>query len=163
MSWWLSSRDWFVGRSLQERYLLGLMAALVVLLIAILLVYRPLMMRLDEAKVRHVAAVQRHGSVVAQVTQLEGAPKPGAVGTTGASLAVRLTDAAARAGISLKANEPRGPALSAITIEAGSPTAALRWLRQLEAEGIRVRELAITRSGPNGVNLTATLADTTAS
>jgi type II secretory pathway component PulM len=70
---------------------------------------------------------------------------------------LRVTEAAALAGVSLTANEPRGTASSLITLAPAAPTAALRWLRQLEEQGVIVRELAITPQPTGQVVVTATL------
>jgi type II secretory pathway component PulM len=59
--------------------------------------------------------------------------------------------------VSLTANEPRGLTSAVITLAPAAPTAALRWLRQLETQGIIVRELAITPQPGGQVVVTATL------
>lgn len=147
---------WFLSRTPRERWLIALMLAIALPLLGWLLVGRPLMLSLEAAKARHVAAVQAHGAVLSQLAQLEASPVA-AASETGAPLALRVTDAAARAGIRLTANEPRGANAVAITIAPGPPTASLRWLRQLEATGISVRELTITPDGQAGVTVRATL------
>jgi type II secretory pathway component PulM len=69
-----------------------------------------------------------------------------------------VTEAAALAGVSLSANEPRGTGSALITLAPAAPTAALRWLRQLEEQGIIVRELTITPQPSGQVVATAALA-----
>jgi hypothetical protein len=49
------------------------------------------------------------------------------------------------------------PASALITVAPSAPTAALRWLRQLEEQGIIVRELTITPQPGGQVVATATL------
>jgi general secretion pathway protein M len=148
---------WFLSRTPRERWLIGLMLAIAIPLVAWVAVARPMLLSLEAAKARHVAAVRAHGAVLAQLAQLETSP-PGAVPSaeSGAPLALRVTDAAARAGLRLTANEPRGPDAVSIAVS-GPPTASLRWLRQLEAGGLSVRELTITPEGPNAVIVRATL------
>ncbi|WP_300975004.1 type II secretion system protein GspM [Sphingomonas sp. LHG3406-1] len=150
-------RDWWLGRTVRERWLVALMLAILLPLLAWLLVARPLIVALEQAQQRHVQAVRQHGLVLAQVTQLRSAPRIAAGSTAAAPIALRVTDAAARGGISLSANQPLGPSSTAITLAPASPTAALRWLRQLEPSGIVVRELGITPQGNGLVVVNATL------
>lgn len=152
-------RDWYVGRSARERWLLAIMLAIAIPLLAFLLVYRPLVNSIEEAQQRHVAAVRNHGLVLARIAQLDSAQRPSATAAPAgnAPLSLQITEAAAQAGVSLSANEPRGDASTLITLAPAAPTAALRWLRQLEGRGIIVRELAITPQAGGQVVATATL------
>lgn len=158
MSWFVASRDWFLARSLRERWLLSIMLAILLPLLTFLLIYRPLMERLEVAKVRHVEAVRRHAAVEAQVAQLRLAPSDSAASSTG-PLNLRVTDAAARAGVRLTGNTPQESGTVAIVVAPGLPGPTLRWLRQLEGSGLRIRELAITPQGSGAVVVSATLVD----
>lgn len=149
---------WFLLRTPRERWLIILMLAIALPLLAWLAVARPLLLSLDAAKARHVAAVQRHGQVLAQLAQLERSPPP-AIASADGPLALRVTDSAAQAGIRLAANEPRGADSVTIALAAAPPTASLRWLRQLEASGIKVRDLTITPEGEGAVTVRATLGE----
>lgn len=150
--------DWWLGRTVRERWLIAAMLAILLPLLAWLLVARPLVVALDAAQQRHVAAVRQHGQVLAQVAQLKAAPRIAGGPSTGAPIALRITEAAAQASLSLSANQPAGPTTTAITLAPTSPAAALRWLRQLEGSGIVVRELAITPQPGGLVVVSATLA-----
>lgn len=153
------ARDWFLARSLRERWLLALMLAVAVPLLAWATVYRPLISALETAKERHVVAVRMHGLVLARVAQIEGASRPAVAdpASSGASLPLRITAAAAQAGVSLATNEPRGATSAVVTLAPAAPMAAIRWLRQLEGEGIIVRELTITPQADTTVLVAATL------
>lgn len=148
---------WLAARSVRERWLLALMLAIAVSLLAVLLVYQPLMNRLEDARQRHVAAVQQHGQVLAQLEQLKGGAVSGA-GQSTAPLAIRVTDSAARSGIRLSSNEPRGPNSVAISVAPSPPTNGLRWLRELEASGVSIQDLNIELQGPGLVTINAVLA-----
>lgn len=152
-------RDWYTGRSLRERWLIAIMLAIAVPMLAFFLLYRPLVNSIDQAQQRHVAAVRNHGLVLARIAQLDAVQRPSAaVAASGsAPLSLQITEAAAQAGVSLSANEPRGDASTLITLAPAAPTAALRWLRQLEGRGIIVRELAITPQAGGQIVATATL------
>lgn len=157
MSWLAFVGDWVSGRTLRERWLLGIMLAIALPLLGFLLVYQPLMNRLDQAQDRHVAAVQQHGRVLAQVEQLRSAASVPAT-TASAPLAIRVTDSATRAGIRLAANEPRGANRVSVVLAPAAPTAGLRWLREMETTGISIQELSIAPQGPGMVTISATLA-----
>jgi len=151
--------DWFMARSLRERWLLALMLAIAVPLLCFLLIYRPLTAAIERAEQRHAAAVTNHGLVLSRLAQLDRVQRPAAraIPQSSAPLSLRVTEAAALAGVSLSANEPRGTASALITLAPAAPTAALRWLRQLEEQGIIVRELTITPQPGGQVVATATL------
>lgn len=151
--------DWFMTRSLRERWLIALMLAIAIPLLCFLLVYRPLIAAIETAEQRHAAAVTNHGLVLSRLAQLDQAQRPaaGAAPTSSAPLSLRVTEAAALAGVSLSANEPRGNASALITLAPAAPTATLRWLQQLEQQGIVVRELTITPQPGGQVVATATL------
>jgi general secretion pathway protein M len=151
--------DWFMARSQRERWLIALMLAIAIPMLCFLLVYRPLTAAIERAEQRHVAAVSNHGLVLSRLAQLDRVQRPpaGAPPQSRAPLSLRITEAAALAGVSLSANEPRGNASALITLAPAAPTAALRWLRQLEEQGIIVRELTITPQPDGQVVATATL------
>jgi type II secretory pathway component PulM len=127
-------------------------------LLCFLLIYRPLTAAIERAEDRYSAAVRNHGLVLARLAQLDQVQRPAiAAGAGSAPLSLRITEAAALAGVSLSANEPRGTSSALITLAPSAPTAALRWLRQLEQQGIVVRELTITPQQGGQVVVTSTL------
>jgi type II secretory pathway component PulM len=148
-----------MSRSLRERWLIALMLAIALPMLSYFAVYRPLMQSIERAQQRHVSAVRNHGLVLARLTQLEQAQRPEVRSppTGNAPLSLRITDAAALAGVSLTANEPRGNESALITLAPSAPAAPLRWLRQMEEQGVSVRELAITPQPGGQVIVTATL------
>jgi general secretion pathway protein M len=149
---------WFMSRTPRERWLLMLMLAILVPLLTYYAIYRPLTGAIERAQQRHDQAVRAHGLVLARLSQLDQAKRPAVAAPAGnAPLSLRVTEAAALAGISLSANEPRGATSALITLAPSAPTAALRWLRGLEEQGIIVRELAITPQPGGQVVATATL------
>lgn len=153
---------WLSGRSIRERWLLALLLAIAVPLLVVLLIYQPTIERLEQAKQRHAAAVLQHGQVLAQLAQLKSVAVAGPTPST-APLAIRVTDLAAQAGIRLSASEPRGTDRLSISLAPLSPTAGLRWLRQLESAGIRIQDLGISPQGQGLVTINAILAHGSAS
>lgn len=157
--------SWFTSRSARERWLIGIMLALAVPLLCYFAFYLPLTASIERAQQRHAAAVRNHGLVLSRLAQLEQAEgQTAATPVIGnAPLSLRVTEAAALAGLSLSSNEPRGAGSAVITLAPAAPTTALGWLRQLQDQGIIVRELGITPQ-PNGqVVVTATLSQAGAS
>ena len=149
---------WFMARSERERWLIALMLVIALPLLAYYAVYRPLTGAIDTARERHSAAVRDHGLVLARLSQLDQAQRPTVnVARSSTPLSLRVTEAAALAGVTLSANEPRGPTSALITLAPAAPTAALRWLRGLEEQGIIVRELTIVPQPGGQVVTTATL------
>jgi type II secretory pathway component PulM len=150
---------WFMSRTVRERWLIALMLAVSLPILTYYAIYNPLRQSIERAQQRHVAAVRSHGLVLARLAQLDQAQRPAVAAppTGNAPLSLRITEAAALAGISLTANEPRGPASALITLAPAAPTAALRWLRGLEEQGIIVRELTITPQPGGQVIATATV------
>lgn len=149
---------WYMARTVRERWLIGMMLAVAVPLLCFLLIYRPLTAAIERAEERHSAAVRSHGLVLARLAQLDQVQRPTVALPAGsAPLSLRVTEAAALAGVSLSANEPRGNGSALITLAPSPPTAALRWLRQLEQQGIVVRELTITPQQGGQVVVTSTL------
>jgi general secretion pathway protein M len=150
---------WYMARTLRERWLIALMLAIALPFLCYFAVYHPLTQAIARAEQRHVAAVQQHGLILARLAQLDQAQRSevSALPAGSAPLSLRVTEAAALAGVSLSANEPRGEGSALITLAPSAPTAALRWLRQLEDQRIIVRELTITPQPDGQVVVTATL------
>jgi general secretion pathway protein M len=150
---------WFMGRTPRERWLIALMLAVALPILSYYAIYSPLLQSIERAQQRHDAAVRSHGLVLARLAQLDQAQRPAVAAPPagGAPLSLRVTEAAALAGVSLTANEPRGDATALITLAPSVPTASLRWLRGLEEQGIIVRELAITPQPGGQIVATATL------
>jgi general secretion pathway protein M len=150
-------RDWFVARSKREQRLIMLMLALALPLLAWLLVVRPLSAVYDDALEDHLAAVDRHGRVLALAEVAKSTPaRP--VEASKAELQLVVTEAARQAGITLQAATASGANTVDVTVAGGRATALGQWLAQFEARGITVRQMTMTPQ-PNGtVNMSARLA-----
>lgn len=149
-------RDWYMARSLRERWLIAVMLGLLLPVFAWLGIYGPLMGALDEARDRHVEAVRRHGQVLASVAGLRQGVEVRSPGAA-TDLVMLVGESASRSGVSLTSNDPRGPDAVAIGVAAAPSTSVLRWLRELEGQGVMVRELAITPGADGTVSVTAQL------
>lgn len=151
-----NARHWFLARSRREQLLLTAMLALALPLLAWLLVYRPVDAALTSARARNVAAVHEHGRVVAQLAQLKQTAPATSTPATG-DLALLVSVSAGRHGVVLASNSMQGPDAMAFVTQAGPVTAPLRWLQELEEQGVAVRELQLTPA-PGGVSVTGQVA-----
>jgi general secretion pathway protein M len=150
-------KDWFLGRTQREQRLVLLMVAIALAVFVWLLVVRPLGASYRDAVQDHLAAVDRHGRVLALVDAVKAAPaRP--VGATTADLELIVSQAASEAGIALEAMSPNGTNAIELTVVGGRATALAQWLAQLEAQGIAVQQLSMTPLPDGTVNMSARLA-----
>ena len=151
-------RDWFFARSVRERRLILLMLVIAVILLAWLLVIRPLGNGYDRALERHLEAVDRNGRVRALA---EGARAPRqalAAAPAGVDLGLIVAEAATRSGLTLDSNSPAGPNAVTVTIAQMSAATAVQWLREFELQGISVEDVRMAPAGDGTVSMTARLA-----
>jgi general secretion pathway protein M len=124
----------WLARTVRERWLLGVMLALVVLVLGWLIVLRPLGDLLSSARERHghaVAALAEARAQAAAIGALERY-KPAAIeGPIDQSVAA----AASEAGFQLSQLQAQGPGRVAIAIGAARPQALFAWIAGLEAQG----------------------------
>jgi general secretion pathway protein M len=130
----------WLTRTPRERWLLGIMLALVALVLAWLLILRPLGDMLSAARQRHGEAVAALAEARAQAAAIGALEKnrPAAVaGPADAAVAA----AASAAGFQLSALQPEGPGRVSLAIGAAKPQALFGWIGQLEAQGFIVERL----------------------
>ncbi len=131
----------WLARTPRERWLLGVMLALVALVLIWLLLLRPLSDMLSTARQRHgeaVAALAEARSQAAAIAALERnrpAPFAGPIDTAVAA-------AASDAGFQLSGVQPEGPGRVSIAIGAAKPQALFGWIAALEAQGYIVQSLS---------------------
>lgn len=130
----------WLARTPRERWLLGVMLALVALVLVWLVILRPLSDMLSEARQRHgeaVAALAEARSQAAAIAALERnrpAPFAGPIDTA-------IGAAASDAGFQLSALQPEGPGRVSLSIAAAKPQALFGWVAGLEAQGYIVQSL----------------------
>jgi general secretion pathway protein M len=152
-----SIRDWFLDRTKREQRLILLMLALALPLLAWLLVVRPVVEAYDDARQDHLAAVDRHGRVLALAGTAKSAPSL-PVEASKADLQLVVTEAASQAGITLQGATASGANSVDVTVAGGRATALGQWLAQFEARGITVRQMTMTPLPDGTVNMSARLA-----
>lgn len=147
---------WFDGRSLREKRLLLVMAALAVLTLVWAGIIRPVGDGLSSARERHADAVQRLGETEARVAAIRDATRDQPLPLTG-TLADTVRAQAAQAGFELASlSQPAGDRV-AVTIASARPGALTIWLARLERIGILVDAAALTDNGDRTVAATLTL------
>lgn len=133
----------WLARSARERWLLGVMLALVALVLVWLLVLQPLADMLSAARQRHgeaVAALAEARSQAAAIGALErNRPAPFA-GPIDAAVAA----AASEAGFQLSGLQPQGQGRVSLAIGAAKPQALFGWIAALEAQGYIVQSLSVS-------------------
>lgn len=149
-------RSWFEGRSLRERRLLLVMAALAVLTLIWAVVIRPVGDGLSSARERHASAVARLGETEAQVAILRDAQRTRPKPLTGA-LADIVRVQADLAGFALTSVDQDGADRVRIAIQSVRPGALTAWLARLERAGILVDSATMTNNGDRTVGVTMTL------
>lgn len=151
-------RDFYSERTAREQRLILLMLAIAVPLLIWLLLVRPLDKAYDSALERHLEAIDRNGRVRALATAPRAAPPTTSAATQDVGLLV--ADSASRSGLTLGANASAEPGTVNITIPQGPLVAAMQWLRELEASGMRIEDLRMVPAGEGSVSVTARLART---
>lgn len=133
----------WLARTPRERWLLGVMLALVGLVLVWLLVLRPLSDMLSAARQRHgeaVAALAEARSQAAEITTLERNRPAPFVGPIDAAVAAAASDA----GFQLSGLQPEGPGRVSLAIGAAKPQALFGWIGALEAQGYIVQSLTVS-------------------
>lgn len=150
------STDWFAGRSLRERRLLIVMAALAVLTLVWAGIIRPVEDGLSSARERHSDAVLRLADTQTRLRALKllRADRPAPLG---APLDAVIRDRANTAGFALASVTPQGSDRLQIAIGSARPGALFAWIADLEGAGIIVDALNITSNGNQTVSAQMTL------
>lgn len=142
---------WFAERSLREKRLLIVMAALLVLTLVWLLVIRPLGDALSSERQRHADAVVRLGETAAAIEAIRESRR-GRPPLTGA-LADVVRARAAEAGFAIATLDEAGPGRIRVGIAGARPAALVPWLARLEAGGVLVDTATLTDKGDRTVGV----------
>lgn len=135
-------KPWFDARSLREKQLLIVMAALFVVTIVWAL-YLPIGDALSSAKTRHTDAVIRYGETQTRVRAVEALRRSGGARLAG-PLDTVIRDRANEAGFDLASVGPAPGGGVQIAIAKAKPAALLGWIATLEGSGILVDSLSAT-------------------
>lgn len=145
-------RTWFNARSLRERRLLLVMAALAAVTILWAGIVRPVGDALSSARERQVAAAVRLGETRAAIDSIKTVRATRAQPLPGALQDVVRTEAD-QAGFALETLDPQGAQRVHATIRSARPGALTAWLARLERIGILVETATLRDNGDRTVGI----------
>jgi general secretion pathway protein M len=127
---------WWEARSVRERWLIGVMLALLAFVLAWLAVVRPLADALDAAKLRH-------GAAVVALAEARAHARPAAGPAVAAGPADRIVaQTATEAGFTAARIARLGPGRATAAVDAARPQALFGWVAQMERRGLVVERLS---------------------
>ena len=137
---------WFAALTRREQWLLGAAGALTGLVVAIFGILLPTLSTIDQAKLDHEEAVQRHGRIIASVDAAQQQARPLTKAT--ADIDLLITQNAAEKGFDLVKSANSAPGQISFRIDQARAPALLAWLTELEGQNVSVRNIAL-RPGAN--------------
>jgi general secretion pathway protein M len=140
---------WWDGLSLRERWMVGVMLALLAVVILWLGIARPVERGLVSAQEAHEIALDRNAAIRAKVASLEKLPRRVGAGLT-TPIPQLLTDSASEAGLTLDRAEDQGGGSVDIALASVKPQALFSWIAQLETQGVLVESLTAQPSATAG-------------
>lgn len=141
-------RAWFAGRSLRERRLLLVAAALAAVTLLWAGIVIPVRDSLSSARERHAGAVDRLGTTIVRVDLLRGiGRRPALAG----DLVALVRAEADQAGFALATIDAEGTDRVRATIQSARAGALAGWLARLEARGVLVDSATLTDHGDRTV------------
>ncbi len=148
----------FEALSLREKVLVGIAAVLTALLVAIYGIYFPLTTSIQEKRVVYREALERRVAVEAMVAQGSQKPSGAAVIATTGPLELVVNQRATEAGFTLEKVDAAGNGRVAIAMAQARPAALMKWLAELELEGIVAEQIDVKAGAAGTVSVNATLA-----
>ncbi|HEY0446639.1 MAG TPA: type II secretion system protein GspM [Allosphingosinicella sp.] len=149
-------RDWWRTRTLREQRLLLAMFGLSAVVLAWLLVIRPLNDALSRARERHGEAVLQLAEARAQVRTVAGLEQSAAPPLT-APLDTLLNQSATEAGFPVARVDREGVNQATLVVPAVRPQAFFGWVGQMEArERLIVERLTATTNSDQTLSVTVT-------
>lgn len=145
-------RDWWIQRTRREQLLLGLMALIAIPILAYYLILRPLHGWETRAQDAYLAALDRHGRIVA-MTGASASDMPPFSGR----ILTYVDNSAEESGFTLSTNVEEGPGRVRIVIDQGAAPALLGWIDRLEGEGLTVENLQLSPTVDGNARLEALL------
>lgn len=145
-------RTWFAGRSLRERRLLLVMAALALVTLVWAGIIIPVRDGLSSARERHQAAAVRLGETQAAIDSIKTIRALRTPPLAGALPDVVRAEAE-QAGFALESLDPQGTQRVRTTIRSARPGALTAWLARLERIGILVDTATLRDNGDRTVGV----------
>lgn len=150
----IALQQWWTRLSPRERVLVGVAAALTILLLFWLLV-RALLIGLDSQAEAQKLVFERAARIEAKAGLLAQPPERAATAAPAGPLDQIVAQLATDTGLTLDRNDPRGSNAAAIAIASARAPALITWLSGLEESGIIIERMAMTPGADGSVALTA--------
>lgn len=131
-----------MGRSMRERWMLGVMFGIIAVLLLWLAVVRPIDGARDAAYLRLIAATDDAGRIAAVAETMKTARRTAPPALT-VALPAAIGQAGESSGLTLSRLDQSGPDRATIGISAVSAPALFAWLAALEGQGIIVDKLTL--------------------
>lgn len=148
---------WWRDRSVREQWLVGIMAALLVVVVAWLGVIRPVGAARANAEARHDAAEQALGDVRVMTGEIRSAEQRGRP-SQAVPLVELVSRRASEAGLTTERMETSGDGRVMVQIGAVRPMPLLRWLGEIEArDGIVIDQMTAGRNADATISVTLSL------
>lgn len=149
--------QWYTGLSLREKVLVGIAVALFALVFTVYGVYLPLTSAITEKRLAYREALERRVSIEAMVDNAaQNQPKAAAI-ISDTSLETLINQSAAEAGFTLEKVDASGSDRTVITITQARPSALLKWLAELELQGVITEQIDVKAGNAGTVAVNATL------
>lgn len=146
-------------RTPRERWMLGVMAALLAVVILWLGVVRPLEAARQSARQVLREATDRNAAIRAKAKLLKSLPRGAATAMSATPLDQFVGQSAGEAGLTLERAQAQGADRMDIAIAAVRPAALFAWLAGLEGRGVRVETMSARPSPTAGsISVQAVLA-----
>ena len=147
---------WWRTRTLREQRLLLALAGIAAIVLAWLLVVRPLGDALSEAGERHGDAVVALAEAKAQAALITGMEQDEPVRLT-SSVDMVVSQSAAESGFAISRIEREGPGQATIVMDTVRPQAFFGWIGQMEADrGLVVDRLTATTNSDRTLSVQVT-------
>ncbi len=149
--------DWWRTRSLREQRLLLVMFGLLAIVLAWLLIIRPLGDALSQARERHGRAVLAVAEARAQAQAISGLKMPAAVDAA-VPVETLISRSANEAGFPVTGIQRETPRAATMTIQSVRPQAFFGWVNQMEnRNGLIVERLSATTNSDQTLAVTITM------
>lgn len=131
---------WWRGRTVREQRLLALMFGLLFLILAWLLVVRPLDDALAAARERHGTAVISLAEARARVAEIDRLQKQAPAGAMRPVMTI-VSESAAGAGFTIRSLDEVGAGAVRLVLDSVRPQAFFGWVAEMEGQGLIVVQL----------------------
>ena len=149
---------WFTALSLREKVLVGIATVLLALVVTIYGIYFPLTSAITVKRIEYREALERRVAIEAMVDNaVQKQPQAVAV-ISDTAVETVINQSAAEAGFTLEKVDAAGNDRAVITITQARPSALMKWLAELELQGVIIEQIDVKTGSAGTVSVNATLA-----